>query len=399
MRLQPAADSERWEIHPSARGRAPGEGAPWRRVAAIAGSVLVVLAVTACSKRSAPAQAEPAPMDLPKAAPATEKPASAGQGSEPLAPVPAVQRKLIQNAELEVQVKSYADARQAVDAELARVKGYLANAQIDHAEGRVSRAELSLRVPAEQLTEVLGDFKKLGTVLHESIKTQDITEEYVDLQARLSNARKLEARLLELLASGAKDVKDLLEVERELARVRETLERLEGKMKLFDSQVSMSTVTLRLVTLQTYQAGTPRGLGEQLKDTLGSSWQALVAFGRALLVVVVALLPWLPVLLAGGWVTWRLLRWLNRRVMARPRAIAAAGPYGQAMWMGQPVHPQAPGPAVGAPPAEPSSAAEDAPGAASKGASHGEPTPTAARSKGSSSEDDGADEPPDASSP
>jgi len=295
--------------------------------------VLVVVAVAACSERRAvPAQAEPPPaLDLPKPAAAAGSPTSAGDSGEPLAPIAAVQRKLIQNAELEVEVKSYADARPAVDAEIARVKGYVANAQIDHAEGRVSRAELSLRVPAEQLTDVLAAFKKLGTVLHESVKTQDITEEYVDLQARRSNARKLESRLLELLASGTKDVKDLLEVERELSRVRETLERLEGKLKLYDSQVAMSTITLRLVSLQTYQAGKPRGLGEQLSDTLGSSWQALVTFGRALLVIFVGLLPWLPLIIALGWLGWRLLRWVNRRLVSAPRTMAAAGPYGRAI--------------------------------------------------------------------
>jgi hypothetical protein len=395
MSIERGADSKFWGLHHGARCRLLDAACRRRRLAVAFGCVLAVLALAACHKdRSAPALAEPVPaVDLPKPAPAAGKSPEAGEGSEPLAPVAAVQRKLIQDAELQVEVKSYADARQAVDAEIARVKGYVANAQIDHAEGQVSRAELSLRVPSEQLTDVLVDFKKLGTVLHESIKTQDITEEYVDLQARLSNARKLEARLLELLASGTKDVKDLLEVERELARVRETLERLEGKLKLYDSQVAMSTLTLRLVTLQTYQAGKPRGLGEQLSDTLGSSWQALVTFGRGLLLLIVALLPWLPVIIGGGWLGWRLLRSLNRRMVTAPRAIAAVGPYGQATWMGQPVNVHAPSPAEGSAPIQEASPPRGAPDTRPQGAPPAEKSPAKPRSKEPPPVDPGVEKP------
>lgn len=291
-----------------------------RRWAGCLAGVLLLLAMGGCQKGER-AQLDAAPAPAPPAVAAPE-PAKPADGADPLAPVSTSARKLIQEAELRLEVESYEDARRSIDAGMAQIKGYVANAQIEHADARVSRAELTLRIPAAELPQALASFRNLGTVLHESLKTQDITEEYVDLEARIATARKLEARLLELLAGGTKDVKDLLEVERELARVRESLERLEGKRKLFDGQVAMSTLTLRLVTRQSYEAGQPRGLGRQLSDTLGSSWRALGAFGRGALVVLVALLPWLPLLLGAAWIGWRSLRWLNRALAPR-HAVAA----------------------------------------------------------------------------
>jgi len=206
---------------------------------------------------------------------------------------PATARKLIQNAQLHLEVDSCDDARRAIEAELAKVGGYLSSADISHHEGRVSRATLVLRIPASTLTSSVATFSALGTVVHESLTTQDITEEYFDLESRLTNARKLETRLNELLATEAKELKDLLEVERELARVRETIERFEGKLRLWEKQVAFSTLTVSLATHATYVATEAPGLGPQIRETLATSWHALVTFGRAIVIGVVAILPWL----------------------------------------------------------------------------------------------------------
>lgn len=227
--------------------------------------------------------------------------------------------KLIQNAELHLEVASYGDARSAVEAELARSGGYVSSARINHREGQVSLAVLVLRVPATSLESTLRACSELGTVVYETLTTQDITEEYYDLAARLENARKLEARVLELLATEAKELKDLLEVERELARVRETIERYEGKLRLWDGQVAMSTLSLQLITRDIYSAGKPRTLGEQISQTLSRSWQGLLMAGRGLLLVGVALLPWAIPLLLLGWLSVRLLRRLGRRLAARAK--------------------------------------------------------------------------------
>jgi hypothetical protein len=224
-----------------------------------------------------------------------------------------VQRKLIHNAELHVEVASYQEARRSLDKQLGDVAGYVADARIEHHDGEISRAELTLRIPTGQLHAFLADAAGYGKVQHESLKTQDVTDAYYDAQARMKNAKRLEARLLELVTGNTANVKQLLEVERELARVREKIERFEGQIQLYDNKVSHSTLKLQLITRRAYAAGTPVGLGESLVSTLGKSWTVMVGAGRTILVVLAALLPWLFPLTLLGWLLRAAMQRYDRR--------------------------------------------------------------------------------------
>jgi len=293
----------------------------------------LALAAAGCAKEEALAKASPVAQESPAADQADqglERSATAGD-QEPAGEVPA-ERKLIQTAELELQVTSYVDARRAVDRHLAAVKGYLANAEVDHHDGNVSRATLVLRIPADQLATFLDSSASLGTVLRESLETEDVTDKYYDLGARMRSAKKLEERLIELVGTHTGGVKDLLEVERELARVRERIESMEGKLRLYDKQVAFSTLQLVLVTKQLYAGGPPTGLGERAVSVLSTSWSALVALGRGLVLMLAGLLPWLPLILAAAWLTRRAWRRVMKRGQTRtahhaPSAAAPAGPW------------------------------------------------------------------------
>jgi hypothetical protein len=107
----------------------------------------------------------------------------------------------------------------------------------------LSRQRAVLRVPAARFLALLDRLEGLGVVAEREIKADDVTEQHVDLRARLRNARAVEARLKEMLAK-ARDVKEALEVERELRRVGEEIERLEGLLKHLESRVAFSTVTV-----------------------------------------------------------------------------------------------------------------------------------------------------------
>ena len=235
------------------------------------------------------------------------------------------ERKLIQTAELYLEVDSYEEARRAIDAELAVLGGFVSTADIQHRGGRVSRATLVLRVPSASLAAALGSYSMLGTLVHESLSTQDITDEYFDLEARLSSSRKLEQRLLSLLASEAEELKDLLDVERELDRVHERVERLEGQHRRWQDQVAMSTLTVQLTTRETYVAGKTQGFGEEVGQVLARSWGTVVQVGRGLALGLFALLPWLPPILLCVWLGLRSVRWLSRRLTA-PRTAAMEPP-------------------------------------------------------------------------
>jgi hypothetical protein len=277
--------------------------------------VLLAVLVASCSSRSR-APGAPAPV----AAIVAKPPASelGGRDEKPgesaAAAAKVVARKIIRDGELTIVVKSYAPARDAVEDLARRLGGYLSASQVDHSEGDSASALLTLRIPSEKLDDALRTLAQLGTVVHESTRSNDITEQYYDLKARLSNARKLETRLLELLAHQAGKVGELLEVEREIARVREQIEIFEGKLRLYDNQVELSTLAVQLVIREKYVATAPPTLGADARETLGDSWDALRRFARAVVLMLVALLPWSPVIALPIWL---LVRWRRRRRRAK----------------------------------------------------------------------------------
>lgn len=106
---------------------------------------------------------------------------------------------------------------------------------------------ITVRVPRDRFDDAIARIEKLGDVTHRDIKAQDVTDEYVDLQARLKNAYAVRDRLSDLLTRAA--VKDAIEIEKELGRVTEDIERMEGRMKLLRDQIAFSTITVSFTPL------------------------------------------------------------------------------------------------------------------------------------------------------
>ncbi len=102
---------------------------------------------------------------------------------------------------------------------------------------------ITIRVPAAKYRDALGDVQKLGDVLHREETVEDVTEQFLDMKVRLDNARAMRTRLEELLAA-AKNVDEALSVEKELARVTEVIERMEGKLKRLRELINFSTITV-----------------------------------------------------------------------------------------------------------------------------------------------------------
>ena len=239
------------------------------------------------------------------------RPPAEGQSA---GPVPeGTPRKIILNGELRLTVEAYEPARAELERLVAEARGFVSAVQVSHSSERVSSATLTLRIPAGRYGELVARISKLGTVSHESSKADDITEQYYDLASRLSNAKKLEGRILELLAKQAGKLTEILQVERELARVREEVERFEGKLRLWDGLTSLSTLVVHLSTRVSYDPARAAELGDELSQDLDSSWRDFKRFCRGLLRAAVRILPWLPVWLVVGFVGWWFVRRLRRR--------------------------------------------------------------------------------------
>jgi hypothetical protein len=164
----------------------------------------------------------------------------------PSAVGPTANRKLIRNATAELEVLSFDESIQKITAFAAEEKGYVSTTSSEKQENGKLRGEIVVKVLPDNLDRFLGKLRGIGELKNQSLTTEDVTKAYFDTESRLKNARLMEQRLIEILKTKSKDVADLLEVEKELGRVREQIETMQGELKFMDSQVAFATVTITL---------------------------------------------------------------------------------------------------------------------------------------------------------
>jgi len=161
-------------------------------------------------------------------------------------PGPAANRKLVRNATAELEVVSFEDAVQKITGFASEEKGYVATSSSEKQANGKLRGEIVVKVLPDNLDQFLLKLRGLGELKNQAMTTEDVTKQYFDTESRIKNARLMEQRLIEILKTKSKDVADLLEVEKELGRVREEIETMQGELKFMDSQVQFATVTIQL---------------------------------------------------------------------------------------------------------------------------------------------------------
>lgn len=156
-------------------------------------------------------------------------------------------RALITTIAMSVTVENVDDASARLRTAVEKAGGFVADSRTGGAEGQVS-AQLELRVPAQNARSLHTTASELGSVTSSTEKVEDVTEQRADLDARLRNARTQEKRLLELMSSLPSSIHDIVEAEKELARVRENVERLEAQELGMKSKTDLATVHVTLTT-------------------------------------------------------------------------------------------------------------------------------------------------------
>src|SRR5438132_2472484 len=182
---------------------------------------------------------------------ATESNLSATENAAPKpAETPAPElanRKLIRNATVHLEIVSFDDAVQKITAFAKEERGYVATTDSQKQANGKLRGSVVVKVLPENLDRFLQKIRGLGELKNQTLGTEDVTKAYFDTDARLKNAHVMEQRLIEMLKTKTGKVSDLLQVEKELGRVREDIEKMQGELKYWDSQVQFATVTISLV--------------------------------------------------------------------------------------------------------------------------------------------------------
>lgn len=206
---------------------------------------------------------------------------------------------VIRTADLEVRVDDVAKAADEA-ARLARAAGGRVEAEDRSGSGSGGSATVQLRVPPTAFDATVADLAALGDERSRRLGSEDVGEQVADLDARLATQRASVERVRALLGE-ANALGEVVQIESELTRRTADLEALQARLAALEARVDLSTVVVRFDSAGGPVIGDALGFG----DGLAAGWSALTTAGRAAAVTAGALLPFLPVLLVGGWLALR----------------------------------------------------------------------------------------------
>ena len=165
-------------------------------------------------------------------------------------------RQIISTGYLALTVEAVPAAVQQVQGVATSLGGFMEHLSQGEAGPNAIFAEMTIRVPQDQFDAAMTRLRDLGRVTSESVNAQDVSEQFIDLEARLNSAQREEVSLLALL-DRAQDVSDILAIERELNRVRGEIERMQGQLNALERRVALSTINLSLNTPSSVQGSPP----------------------------------------------------------------------------------------------------------------------------------------------
>jgi len=307
-------------------------------------AVMLILAVTltCCSKKEAALEGytggeamdkgiltEPAVMEAPSPAPAVAPPPAPTDTSTAPATVPeptTKKRKIIKTAEITIEVKSFEDSLTKVREIMKEMApgeqdGFIADSSSSKSETGATTGTVIIRISPNKFDLLVDKLMAVGDVKYQRIAGEDVTKEYYDLQARLTSKQEMEKRLIQLLATRTNSVSDLLEVERELGRVREEIESIQGTLRYYDDMVGMSTVNLTIQEPESVVSGAG-GFWGPIKQAVTRSFEVFGKSIAAMIIFVMGVLPWAAV----GYIVFLIVRKIIRKRRARAQQTVSAKP-------------------------------------------------------------------------
>ncbi len=211
-------------------------------------------------------------------------------------PRSSTERKLIKNGDLSFETADIKKTKAAIDAISKELNAYVSSENQNNYDSEL-RYNQTIRVAADKFDLLIQKIEaEAGEVKSKNINTQDVTEEFIDVEARLKTKKELEARYREILKQ-AKTVEDILSIESQIGSVRSEIESMEGRLKYLTSQVSYSTLNLSYYE----RIGTDFGFGSKFGKALGSGWEIFLIF----LIALINIWPFFILIALAIWLTMR----------------------------------------------------------------------------------------------
>ncbi len=194
-------------------------------------------------------------------------------------PKPEIQKKLIKNGSLRMQVEDYAQTRPRINQLIAGHNGYISS-ENESNTGNTIQNNITIRIPFNQYDALVSQLEKEASYVEsKTVNVQDVTAQFVDIEGRLKTRREVEARYMDFLKR-AKNIDETLKIEEQIRQLREEIESAEGQLKLMRDQVMYSTLQLYVYQNLPYKVTPPTETGffAKLGEAFANGWRMMLGF-------------------------------------------------------------------------------------------------------------------------
>ena len=204
-----------------------------------------------------------------------------------------INRKVIRNGDLQLECSQPDEAQQRITLIVQNHGGFVVESQLSMSDVKINArdiVQMNVRVPAEKFTETVDQIKAAsGRIIQETVKGEDVTEEFIDIDARLKAKKALEQQIMEIMKQ-SNNLAETLNFHRQLADVRAEVEKIEGRKRFLDNQASLSTIKIQLQTPAAFTTNSS-GFFYRLSESFGEGLETALNFILGLVTFLVAIFP------------------------------------------------------------------------------------------------------------
>lgn len=224
---------------------------------------------------------------------AVDLPANQSSTSTNNKPLLSIDRKVVRNAELDLESESPERSQQKITSVAEANGGFVVESNQSSSDIQIATRDIvtmTIRVPSERFETALDDVRKAADrIVAENVKGLDVTEEFIDIEARLKAKKALEAQFMDIMKR-ASSIEEAMNVQAQLADVRAEIEKIEGRKRFLENQSSLSTIKVRVQTPKVFAAAS-QGFGGRLAESFEAGFNVATNFVLGLLTFVIAILP------------------------------------------------------------------------------------------------------------
>lgn len=219
-------------------------------------------------------------------------------------------RMIIRSGTMSMEVDKYDETESKVKDIVKGFGGYVTNTSSTLNANGKKQGSVTVRVASDKFDAMIAEISKTGKVMNQNITGKDVTEEYMDADARLKTQKELESRLLNLLAEKTARLTDVVEVEQKLSNVREVIERTQGRMRYLKDQASYSTLIISISEPGMLVISTGGGFFYEIGEAFSKGLKGFTTVLSGIITVVIALLP---LIILAFIVVYLLIKYFKRR--------------------------------------------------------------------------------------